>query len=212
MPLRGACSPRALKRVLTETVDVAEDTEDWAITICRRANTNSSEFVYTGKMGRGLQPCETVQLTKHISGYRRDRRRHWSAPSSSYHGTWRVFRRGRLSQDIFEGAQNFATVLRDLGKDQRWSSHRQLEIWVTEPAEGHQVFATPPCPVQRHLAIVVAAEVTPWIISGTFSVKEKLCARLLQRFRVICSHLKRDANVCGGLGILSFVGDILHST
>ena len=64
---------------------------------------------------------------------------------------------------------------------------------VTETAEGHRVFATPPCKGQLRLAIVVAAETLPFVIGGSFCVKGRNCALdvLLggKKFRVICSHL-----------------------
>ena len=47
---------------------------------------------------------------------------------------------------------------------------------VTETAEGHRVFATPPCKGQLHLAIVVAAETVPCMIGGSCCVKGRNCA------------------------------------
>ena len=65
--------------------------------------------------------------------------------------------------------------------DYHWSILRLQELTasngvVTETAEGHQVFATPPCNGQLRLAIVVATETLPFVIGGSFSVKGKNCA------------------------------------
>ena len=43
---------------------------------------------------------------------------------------------------------------------------------VTGTAEGHRVFATPPCKGQRRLTMVVAAETLPFVVGGSF-----LCER-----------------------------------
>ena len=75
-------------------------------------------------------------------------------------------------------AKEFALFLRDLGRDYHWSILCLQEFTasngevVTETAEGHRVFATPPCKVQRRLAIVIAAETLPLVIGGSF-----LCER-----------------------------------
>ena len=64
---------------------------------------------------------------------------------------------------------------------------------VAETAEGHRVFATPPCKERRRLAVVVAAEALPSVIGGSFFVKGRNCALdvcwEVKKFRVICSHL-----------------------
>ena len=55
------------------------------------------------------------------------------------------------------------------------SSFEMTSVDVRSPEVGPwfwvQVFATSPCPVQRLLATVVAAEATPCIINGIFSAK-----------------------------------------
>ena len=64
---------------------------------------------------------------------------------------------------------------------------------VTETAEGHRVFARPPCKGQRRLANAVAAETLPFMIGGSFCVTGRNGALEVcwkeKKFRVICSHL-----------------------
>ena len=83
-----------------------------------------------------------------------------------------MFQRGRLSRNTVSRAP-----LCDLGRDQCWLVLCMQEFTslardsVTATADGHQVFATPPCPAQRSLAIVDAADVAACIVSGSFSLR-----------------------------------------
>ena len=143
----------------------------------------------TGELIQGRGFCSLVEgkeRTKQIAAGGRDRRRHWrSTPSSSYCGAWRVFRQGRLSPHVssLRRRSKFCERICVIWeRDQRLSVLCMQEVTpatgdrVAETAEGQQVFATRPCQGQRRLAIVVAAAVTPCIISGIFSVKERSCA------------------------------------
>ena len=76
---------------------------------------------------------------------------------------------------------------------------------VTETTERHQVFATPPCPEQGRLAIVVAAAFDKCIVDSSFWVRNCLVDVCWERKKisVICSQLnpgKFGAHVCEGLG------------
>ena len=79
---------------------------------------------------------------------------------------------------VSKQAKEFANFLHDLGRDYLWSILCLQEFTasngdvVTETAEGHRVFATPPREGQRRLAIVVAAETLPFVVGGSF-----LCER-----------------------------------
>ena len=70
------------------------------------------------------------------------------------------------------------------------SSHGEL---VTETTEGHRVFATPPCPGLRRLAIVVAATLTKCMVNSSFRVRGRNCSIDVcwerKKFRVVCSHM-----------------------
>ena len=96
-------------------------------------------------------------------------------------------------------AKEFEHFLRDLGRDHCWSILCMQEFTssngdlVTETTEGQRVFATPPCPVQRLLATVVAAAFRKCIVNSSFRVTGRNCSIDVcwerKKFRVICSHL-----------------------
>ena len=109
---------------------------------------------------------------------RKSCRRRGESVSTCSRGMWRVpvpptTKNGARSKQ----AKEFVNFLRDLVKDPCWSILCMQEFTssngelVTETTEGHQVFATPPCPGQRRLAIVA-----------------DVCWER-KKFRVICSHL-----------------------
>ena len=84
---------------------------------------------------------------------------------------WRKFGRGRRgeSEAVSKQAKGLQQFQRYLEKDYRWSilcmqkfTASNGEV-VTETDEGHNVFATPPCKVQLRLAIVVAADMLPFV-------------------------------------------------
>ena len=85
-----------------------------------------------------------------------------------------------------------------LGRDHSWSILCMQEFTssngelVTETTEGHQVFATPPCPGQRRLAIAVAAAFNKCIVNSSFRVRGRSCSVDVcwerKKFRVICTH------------------------
>ena len=100
---------------------------------------------------------------------------------------------------VSKQAKEFVHFLHDFGRDYHWSILCLQEFTasdgdvVTETAEGHRVFATPPHEGQRRLAMEVAAETLPFVVGGSFCVKGRNCALDVcwegKKFRVICSHL-----------------------
>ena len=100
---------------------------------------------------------------------------------------------------VSKQAKHFSQFLRDFERGDHWSILCLQEFTasngdvVTETAEGHRVFASPPCKGQGRLAIVVGAETLPCVVGGSFCVKGKNCALGVcwegKKFRVILSHL-----------------------
>ena len=122
--------------------------------------------------------------------------------STCSRGTWRAFLRGRQRQKRCH-AQNtqknskiscatWGGIIAGQFCACKNSLRRNGEL-VTETTEGHQVFATPPCPGQRRLAIVVAAAFRKCIVNSSFRVRGRNCSVDVcwerKKFRVICSHL-----------------------
>ena len=174
-------------------------TEERVITIYRRANSSSSELVYTGELIQGWdEDFAALWIEAMDEANLRDR----VPVSTCFRGTWRAFLWGRQRQKNgarSKQAKEFEKFLRDLGRDHCWSILCMQEFTssngelVTETTEGHREFATPPCPGQRRLAIVVAAACAKCIVNSSSRVRGRNCSIDVcwerKKFRVICSHL-----------------------
>ena len=180
-------------------------TEERALTIFWRPNRTSTELVYTGEIVPGWNEDFAAFWNEAMDEANLREQEKQAAPRNAYFHllSWNVAqvpagppltRSGACSKQ----AKGFAQFLRDLEKDSHWSMLRLQEFTasngevVTETAEGHWVFATPPCKGQLRLAIVVAADTLPFVIGGSFRVKGRNCALdvwwEVKKSRVICSH------------------------
>ena len=93
------------------------------------------------------------------------------------------------------------------GKDYHWSVLCLQELTASkgevfaETAQGYGVFATLSCNGQRLLAIVVAAEILPFVIGCSFCVKRRNGALNIcwegKKFRRICSCERSLVTSCG---------------
>ena len=163
--------------------------EERATTIYWRTNSTTSELVFSGEVAHGwnedFAALWNEAMEEVILREQEVRTASLVQTSICSCGMWRTFQRGRHREDM-EGARgaraSCARCLLDLEKDHRRSSWRMREPTsangdiVTETTEGHGVFATPPCPGQRRLAIVVAADITHCNVGSSFIAKETLRA------------------------------------
>ena len=148
-------------------------TEERVITIYRRANSSSSELVYAGELIHGWdEDFEALWIEAMDDAHLRESETTAATRGARLHLlSWNVACAAAGPPTTKKGARSkqakeFESVLRDLGRDHCWSIPCVQKITssngelVTETTVGHHVFATPPCPGQRRLAIVVSAAFT----------------------------------------------------
>ena len=131
-------------------------TDESVITIYRRANSSSSEQVYTGDLIQGWDEELWWNVACVPAG-----------PPTTKNGA-----RSKQAQEFEKKnpARSGEGIIAGLSCACK-SSRRQTATWVTETTEGQRVFATPPRPAQRRLAIVVAAAFTKCIVNSSFRVR-----------------------------------------